>query len=108
MFDLNHGDMNAVLLGHAVAYNAPVIADVLARIDASLGTDDSAAALYDLAVAIGAPTDLAGIGMPEDGIDEAARHIVTEAAANVRPPDLQSIHGFSEDAYQGRTPTSKL
>ena len=64
MFDLNHGDMNAVVLGHAVAYNAPAIPELMSRMGGALGADDVAGALFDLAVAIGAPTSLAEIGMP--------------------------------------------
>ncbi len=107
MFDLNHGDMNAVVLGHALAYNAPAIPDIMESIGAALGVagPDAPAALHDLAHAIGAPTSLEAIGMPADGLDEAARRVVEEAAANVRPPDQASIRQMLDDAFHGRTPT---
>ncbi len=107
MFDLNHGDMNAVVLGHALAYNAPAIGGVMDRLAAALAVDDPAGAMFDLAAAIGAPTDLASIGMPEAGLDEAARQIVIDAAANVRPPDLAGIRAMLDDAFQGRRPVSE-
>lgn len=105
MFDLNHGDMNAVVLGHAVAYNAPAIPDLMQRMGEALHTDDVAGTLYDLARDIGAPTSLAEIGMPEAGIDAAARSIVDEAAANVRPPDEASIREMLHAAFTGARPT---
>jgi alcohol dehydrogenase class IV len=105
MFNLNHGDMNAVVLGHALAYNAPAIPDAMARIADAMGVDDAPGALFDLAVAIGAPTGLEALGMPADGLDEAARRTVREAAANVRPPDESSIRRMLDDAFAGRRPT---
>jgi maleylacetate reductase len=107
MFNLNHGDMNAVLLGHALAYNAPAIPDLMPRIAGAMGVDDAPGALFDLAVAIGAPTSLEALGMPADGLDEAARRTVQEAAANVRPPDEESIRRMLDDAFAGRRPTAQ-
>jgi len=106
MFNLNHGDMNAAVLGHALAYNAPAIPDCIARIAGAVGVDAAAvpAAMFDLAAAIGAPTSLEAIGMPADGLDEAARRVVTEAAANVRPPEPAGIRRMLDDAFYGRRP----
>lgn len=106
MFNLNHGDMNAVVLGHALAYNAPAIPELMVRIGSALGVDATEApgALFDLAAAIGAPTSLEAIGMPADGLDEAARRAVTEAAANVRPPEEAGIRQMLDDAFHGRRP----
>lgn len=106
MFDLNHGDMNSVVLGHAVAYNARAMPDVMVRLGAALDVAPEAVpgALFDLAAAIGAPTSLAEIGMPEAGIAEAARRVVGEAAANVRRPDAASIEAFLRAAFEGRRP----
>ena len=104
LFGLDHGGMNAVVLGHALAYNAPAIPDVLADIEAALGTADAPGALHDLAAAIGAPGSLAELGMPADGLDEAARRVVAEAAGNVRQPDLDGIRRMLDDAYHGRRP----
>lgn len=106
MFNLNHGDMNSVVLPHAVAYNAPAMPTVMERLGEALDVPAGGVpgALFDLAVAIGAPTSLAEIGMPEAGIEQAARRVVDEAAANVRPPDLVSIETFLRSAFGGRRP----
>ena len=106
MFNLNHGDMNSVVLGHAVAYNAAAMPDVMERLGVALGVapDGVPGALFDLAAAIGAPTSLAAIGMPADGIPEAARRVVAEASANVRTPDQASIERMLTEAFHGSRP----
>jgi maleylacetate reductase len=106
MFGLDHGDANAVVLGHALAYNAPAIPEALARIEGALGTADAPGALFDLAAAIGAPTSLAAIGMPPEGLDEATRRVVAEAAGNVRPPEPDGIRRMLDDACAGRRPAA--
>lgn len=107
MFDLNHGDMNAVMLGHAVAYNAPAIGPLLDRMGHALSVRPGAVpgALHELAHAIGAPTSLREIGMPASGIETAASRIVAEAAENVRPPDLEGVTAMLADAFEGARPS---
>jgi maleylacetate reductase len=106
MFNLDHGDMNAVVLGHAVAYNAPAMPDVMDQLGHALGVAaaDVPSALFDLAAAIGTPTSLAEIGMPEHGIAEAANRVVAETTNQVRPPDVASIQSFLHDAFDGKRP----
>jgi maleylacetate reductase len=106
MFALDHGAMNAVMLGHALAYNTPAIPDVIDAIGAALGVEgvDAPAALWQLSRDIGAPKSLQEIGMPADGLDQAARRVVEASAANVRPPDEASIRQMLDDAFHGRQP----
>lgn len=104
MYGLDHGGMNAVVLPHALRYNQPAIAEVYAAL-AELLPGDPAAALYDLARALDAPSSLAELGMPEAGIAAAAPHVVDDAAANVRPPEVSSIRAMLDDAFHGRRPT---
>ena len=106
MFNLDHGGMNAAVLSHAVAYNAPALGDICDRIADALGVaaGDVPGALFDLASAIGAPTSLEALGMTAEGIDDAARRVVVEAAANVRPPSFNGIRQMLDDAYHGRRP----
>lgn len=104
MFDLDHGDMNAVMLGHAVAYNAPAIPELIARMADALGADDVPGTLFDLAAELGAPTSLESIGMPADRLDETTERVVEAAAANVRPPEVSEIRQMLDDAFHGRRP----
>jgi alcohol dehydrogenase class IV len=106
MFNLNHGDMNAVVLGHAVAYNADAMPAVMAQLGQAVGVPPAEVpgTLFDLAVTIGAPTSLESIGMPADGLDDAARRITIEAADNIREPDETSIRDFLRRAFEGLRP----
>ncbi len=106
MFGLDHGQMNSVVLPHAVAYNAPAIPHVLSRIAAAMHTEPAEVppALFDLSIAIGAPTSIAAIGMPEDGISDAAQRIVAEASGNVRPPTQDGIEEMLRTAFRGDRP----
>ena len=104
LFGLGHGEMNAVLLPHALRYNAPAIPSALEDISAALACEDAPRALYDLALSIGTPASLASIGMPKSGIEPAAAAITERAAANVRRPDVVSIRAMLETAFVGRPP----
>jgi alcohol dehydrogenase class IV len=104
MYGLNHGDMNAVLLGHALAYNAPAIPEIVGDLERALGGPDAPALLFDLAGDVGAPTSLEEIGMPESGIEDATGPIVRAAVDNVRTPEPEGIRCLLDDAYHGRRP----
>jgi maleylacetate reductase len=106
-YDLVHGDVNAVMLPHAVAYNTPGAHEEMARVAAALGTAgevDAASALYELAVAIAAPTSLGAIGMPYDGLDEAAERTVADTTVNPVPVTVEGVRAMLERAWQGTRP----
>jgi maleylacetate reductase len=104
-YGLDHADMNAVVLPHALAYNRPAIPREYARLGEVLG-GDPVDALVALVAAIGAPASLEAIGMPEAGVSEAAPDIVAAAAGNVREPDVESIRAMLDDAWHGRRPAA--
>ncbi|WP_164710871.1 maleylacetate reductase [Euzebya pacifica] len=104
MFGLDHGGMNAAILGHALAYTAPAIQPVIARLAEALQVNDPAVALHQLAERIGAPTALEELGMPADGIEEAAGRVVEEAADNPRPPEHDAIAAMLRRAFAGKAP----
>ena len=81
-FGLDHAGMNSALLPHVVAYNSGWGSWDAAELDAAVG-DQPAERLFDLAVAVGAPTSLAQLGMPEDGIEMVIAEIVGEVGATV-------------------------
>jgi maleylacetate reductase len=109
-FGLVHGDVNAVLLPHVVAYNAPAVPRAVAAVAEALGVpggagDGAATALWELAQRLGAPTSLAALGMPADGLDVAAQHAVVETGAtNPRPPDAASLRTLLGRAFEGAPP----
>jgi maleylacetate reductase len=72
----------------------------------ALDTDDVPGAVYDLARAMGAPASLAAIGMPEDGIAEAARQIAAARPRNPRPVTEDAMLAVLRDAWAGRRPSA--
>jgi len=103
LFNLDHGQMNAVVLPYALAFNKPAITEAYARMSEVLG-DDAATAVYDLARRINAPKSLAEIGMPADGIDRAATLVVAASRQNVRPLNELQARDFLQAAFVGAPP----
>lgn len=103
-FNLPHAETHAIVLPHAVAYNAPAIPEALERLRRALGTDDPARALYDLAGALGAPRALAQIGMPEEGIERVATLATQNPYWNPRPIERGALLGLLQRAWRGDPP----
>jgi maleylacetate reductase len=108
-FGLVHGDVNAVVLPHVVAYNAAAAPGPMTAVAVALGAPpgEAAAALRALAERIGAPTSLAALGMPADGLDLAAERAMADTGTtNPRPPDVASLRALLRRAFDGAPPTS--
>jgi alcohol dehydrogenase class IV len=113
-FGLVHGECNAVVLPHVVAYNCDQAPHAMAEVasalsDAGVGrgttAPDAAVALHDLADRLGAPTSLRAIGMPEAGLDRAAELAVAETGTgNPRVPDVASLRALLQRAFDGEAP----
>jgi alcohol dehydrogenase class IV len=104
-YDLPHAEMHTVILPHALALVAPSEPEAMARIGSALGDADVPAAVYDLAVALGAPTSLQAIGMPPDRLDEAAALIVDAIPGAPKPVDIPAIRALLANAFEGRRPS---
>jgi alcohol dehydrogenase class IV len=103
-FGLVHGDVNAVVLPHVVAYNAKGAPEAIDKVGSAMDVADPAAALFDLAAAVGAPVSLESLGMPHEGLDEAARRTVSETSFNPTAVDEPSIRRLLEAAWRGQRP----
>jgi alcohol dehydrogenase class IV len=103
-FDLPHAETHAIILPHAVAYNAEAAPEAIGRVARALGVANAASGLFDLAAAIGAPTALRDIGMPENGLDRAADLAVANPYYNPRPLDRDAIRALLDNAWRGRRP----
>jgi alcohol dehydrogenase class IV len=103
-FDLPHAETHAVILPHAVAYNATAAPEAIGRVARALGVASAASGLYDMASAAGAPASLRDIGMPESGLDRAAELAVANPYWNPRPIDRVAIRALLDDAWHGRRP----
>ena len=102
-FELPHAETHSVILPYALAYNAPAIPEVMARLRTVLGADP-VGALYDLGRAVGAPASLAALGMPEAGVARAADLALANPYWNPRPLEPRALHDLIARAYHGTRP----
>lgn len=102
-FGLPHAETHTVMLPHALAYNQAAAGAALNPLHAHLG-DDPANALYKLALALDAPTALRDLGMPEAGIDEAARRAIANPYWNPRAIEQAPLREMIARAWSGSQP----
>jgi maleylacetate reductase len=103
-FNLPHAETHAIVLPHALAYNAPAVPDAMARIARALGTDDAASGLFELARSLGAPTALRDIGMRESDIDRACEIALANPYWNPRPLEAGPLKALFHRAWEGAPP----
>ena len=103
-FNLPHAETHAVVLPHALAYNAAQVPQAMAALRRALGCEDPPRALFDLAARLGAPTSLAALGMPAEGIERAAQLATQNPYFNPRPVQRDLIVGLLKRAWAGEVP----
>ncbi len=101
-----HGLANALVLAHAMRFNAGAAPDELARIGAALGPelggpDDPAGAVDRLRDRLGLPAGLSDCGMTDEDLDAVARMAPSSpaVAANVRPVSEDDARAILEAAW---------
>ncbi len=102
-FDLPHADTHAILLPHAVAYNAGAAAGALAPLAELFGTPIGAG-LQDFAASLGAPLALRAFGLAEADLDHAADLAVRNPYWNPRPIERAAIRALLQRAWAGDRP----
>lgn len=105
-FGLGHAACNAVVLPHAIAYNAPEIPGIIGRIAAAMTSSDPAATTYDVVAGAGLPVSLRDLGLPGSALDDAATLIVGETGPNPRAVDVASVRAMLDDAWRGVRPSA--
>ncbi len=114
-YGLDHGETNAVVIPHAVHYNAPAAVAPVARAARAMGaatgdSDGEAAAaaapfLFDFVAGLGVlPVSLAAMGLGEGALDRAAALAVAHVGDNPRPVSRESMRALLDDAWRGRRP----
>lgn len=68
-----HGLANAMILAHAIRFNAATVSGSIDALAHALGVDDPADAVADLVVRLGLPAGLAECGVSEEELDDVAR-----------------------------------
>ncbi|CAJ0733699.1 MAG: maleylacetate reductase [Ralstonia sp.] len=105
-FNLPHAESHAIVLPHALAYNAPAIPQVMARLSEALNHPDPALALHEMSIAAGTPTALSEIGMPEDGVDKAIELALANPYWNPRPLERDALRDLIGRAFRGMPPST--
>ena len=105
-FELPHAETHAIVLPHAVGYNASAAPDAMKRIARALGSHDASQGLFDLERQAGGPTALRDIGMAEASLGLAADLVIADPYWNPRPVERAGIRALLDDAWHGRPPHS--
>lgn len=103
-FDLPHAETHAIVLPHALAYNAPAISNVISDLRKATGSISPTDALYNLVRHAGLPTALEDLGMPEDGIARAVEITLEQSFANPRELERSALVTLLDNAWHGRRP----
>ncbi|MEM8951638.1 MAG: maleylacetate reductase [Pseudomonadota bacterium] len=103
-FDLPHAETHAIVLPHAVAYNAAAVPDLLAPLASLFGESDPGLGLWRFAKSLGAPMALADIGLKEADLDHAAELATKNPYWNPRDVTLEGIRGLLQRAWSGEAP----
>jgi len=107
-FNLPHAETHAVILPHAVAYNASAEPRAMAEIARALGADDAAGGLFELAGKLGIRRSLGEIGMRVQDIDLAADLAVKNPYWNPRPIERDAIRELIARACDGKAPVDDV
>jgi maleylacetate reductase len=103
-FDLPHAETHAVILPHAIGYNAHAVPDLLAPVAEIFGGPTPGAALHAFAERLKAPLSLADLGMAEDDLERAAELATQNAYWNPAPIDRAGIRRLLDAAFHGSAP----
>lgn len=113
-FDLPHAQTHATVLPYVLAFNAPAVPDLSARLAGALGRPVTAGqdparaavtALNELRQALGAPTSLADCGFTTEGVPEATERVLASVPpSNPVPATEQNITALLTAALDGTVP----
>ena len=106
-FDLPHAELHAVILPHALSYNAASAPEAMARLGRALGHVDAAEVplrLFDLARRCGAPTSLREIGMKASDLGRGVELALQQRYPNPRALEPVAIRQLLQHAFDGASP----
>jgi maleylacetate reductase len=105
-FGLPHAETHAVVLPHALAYNAPCAREAMERLARALEVDDGPSGLFALLQQLGAPTSLHALGLSEDELDRVVELALTNPYWNPRPLEPEALRSLLQRAWAGQPPPS--
>ena len=100
-FGLPHAETHAIVLPHALRYNADAAREAMERMARALGARDAPAGIWELEKKLGLPLRLSEIGMKEADLERAAK-IASEAPyPNPRKVEYGPVLALLRNAYSG-------
>ncbi|MEX1365938.1 MAG: iron-containing alcohol dehydrogenase [Nannocystaceae bacterium] len=102
---LSYAATHCVLLPHVVAFNASIARRATQAVGRALGSRDPAAALFDLALIVDAPTRLDRVGLSAEHCRSAAMKLASTRFDNPRRPTAAQMEALLHDARLGRRPS---
>lgn len=103
-FGLPHAETHAVVLPHAIAFNAAAVPELLAPVCDIFGGTSPGAAIYDFAAALGAPRSLRDLGLKETDLDRAVTLALKNPYWNPRPLEAEGLRALLVAAWAGERP----
>ena len=103
-FDLPHAETHSVMLAHTLAYNSAYAPEAIERLARAFGRGDPIGRIFDLLQALGGPTGLKDLGMPESGIERASELALAKPYPNPRPLEAAAIKSLLKRAWAGDKP----
>lgn len=105
-FDLPHAPTHAIILPHALAYNAKAATSAMIRLRRAAGAEDVPGHLWRMGQALGIPPGLGALGMPEAGIARAVELAMRDRYPNPRPLEAAALEALIGSAWAGDPPAA--
>ena len=103
-FDLPHAETHAIILPHAIAFNARAVPELLAPITDVFGGKNPGLALHGFASELGAPLALRDLGLEAAELKTAADLAVSKPYWNPAKITRKSIESLLKAAWAGDPP----
>ncbi len=103
-FDLPHAETHAIVLPHAIHFNAGAVLDLLAPITDLFGGSAPGSSLWEFSKSLGAPLTLKELGLKETYLDKATEIALSKPYWNPRELTADGIRALLQNAWQGSAP----
>ena len=103
-FELPHAETHAIILPHAIHYNAQAVPGLLAPVTDLLDGSSPGMALWQFAKSMGAPLALRDLGLQVQDLDRVAEIATRNPYWNPREVTADGIRALLEKAWTGEAP----
>ena len=103
-FDLPHAETHAIILPHAIHYNAQAVPGLLAPLTDLLDGSSPGMALWQFAKSMGAPLALRVLGLQVQDLDRVVEIATRNPYWNPREVTADGIRALLEKAWTGEAP----